>query len=739
MADDLLDDPELYLDREVSLLAFNRRVLAQATDPDVPLLERLRFLTITATNMDEFFEVRVAGLKQRLSLGLRPLGPTNKPPARILERVGERAHALIREQYRVLNDDLIPALEAARVRFLRRGTWPPAVRDWLAHYFATELEPVLSPIGLDPAHPFPRILNKSLNFLVTLSGRDAFGRDAAYAVVQAPRALPRLVQLPHDLPDAGPHDFVFLSSIIHAHVDSLFPGMTVSGCYQFRVTRDSELYFDEEEVDDLLKALRVELGTRRYGSAVRLEVTAQCPAKHARFLLRHFELDEADLYSVPGPVNLGRLSAVVDLVDRPELKWPAFTPAVPRDLREGADYFAAVRAGDILLHHPYESFAPLLEFLRQAARDPGVLAIKQTLYRTGPRSPVVDILVEAANAGKEVTVVIELRARFDEAENIELAARLQEAGAHVVYGVVGHKTHAKLLLIVRRENGELRRYVHLGTGNYHPDTTRLYCDYGLLSADAELGQDVHNLFMGLTGLGHVKRMNKLVESPFTLRDELLRLIAREAEHARAGRRARIIVKANGLTEPGTIRALYEAARAGVDIALIVRGMCCLRPGVPGVSDRIRVRSIVGRFLEHSRVYYFYNGGEPSLYLASADLMERNLFRRVEAAFPVESDRLRRRILKELALYLRDNRQAWLLGPDGSWRAAHPRGRSVRRAQEELLRRLAAERPDISTPPPSSPPSPAARTRAPDRPRSAGARRATRTGKRAPGGANRRGP
>ena len=730
MTEDPLKDPELYLDREISQLAFNRRVLAQATDPEVPLLERLRFLTITATNMDEFFEVRVAGLKQRLSLGLGPLDPTNRLPADVLARVGERSHALIREQYRVLNEELIPELEREGIRFLRRDTWSDPVREWIAGYFATELEPVLSPIGLDPAHPFPRITNKSLNFLITLSGRDAFGRDANYAVVQAPRALPRVVQVPRDLAGVGPHDFVFLSSIIHAHVDSLFPGMAVSGCYQFRVTRDSELYLDEEEIDDLMKALRVELGSRRYGSAVRLEVTSQCPAHHDRFLLQHFELGEHDLYRVDGPVNLGRLSAVIDIVERPDLKWPPFTPAVPARLREGADYFSAVRRGEILLHHPYESFAPLLEFLRQAARDPGVLAIKQTLYRTGPHSQVVDILVEAANAGKEVTVVIELLARFDEAENIALAARLQEAGAHVVYGVVGYKTHAKLLLVVRREQGGLRRYVHLGTGNYHPDTTRLYCDYGLLSADPALGGDVHRLFMGLTGLGHVSRMSKLLESPFTLRDELLRLIARETEQARAGRPARIILKVNGLTEAGTIRALYEASRAGVQIALIVRGMCCLRPGVPGVSENIRVRSIVGRFLEHSRVYYFYNGGRPALYLASADLMERNLFRRVEAAFPIESAALRRRILKELALYLRDNRQAWLLGPDGSYRAAHPRGRSTRRAQNELLKRLAVEGAELSGKPVRNLPAPEAPARDSDRRRSRGAGRAKRAGTRA---------
>lgn len=687
MADDPLTNPDLYLDRELSQLAFNRRVLAQAGDPDVPLLERLRFLTITTTNMDEFFEVRVAALKQRLSLGLGAPDASQRAPAETLRRVQKRAHALIHEQYRVLNESLIPELEASGIRFLRRSLWDETTRRWIADFFANELEPVLTPIGLDPAHPFPRIQNKSLNFLVTLGGRDAFGRNASYAVVQMPRSLPRLIPLPRGLAGGASRDFVFLSSIIHAHVDSLFPGMTVSGCYQFRVTRDSALYLDEEEIEDLMKALAVELGTRGYGSAVRLEVAEDCPAEHDHFLLEHFELTEDDLYRVDGPVNLGRLAAVIEQTGRPELKWPAFTPAVPPALREGSDYFAAIRARDILLHHPYESFAPLLEFLRQAASDPRVLAIKQTLYRAGPRSPVVDTLVEAAKAGKEITVVIELLARFDEAENIALAARLQDAGAHVVYGVVGLKTHAKLLLVVRREEEGLRRYVHLGTGNYHPETARLYCDYGLFSADGALGADVHHLFMGLTGLGRPTRMTKLVESPFYLREEFLRLIAREAEHARAGRRARIVVKTNALTDGETIRALYRASRDGVEIDLVVRGMCCLRPGVAGVSHNIRVRSIVDRFLEHGRVYYFSNAGEPALYLASADLMERNLSRRIEIAFPIESPPLRRRILQALALHLHDNREAWLLGADGRYRAAHPRGHAVRRAQQALLQRL----------------------------------------------------
>lgn len=678
------------LDRELSQLAFNERVLAQAMDASIPLLERLRFLCITATNLDEFFEVRVAALKQRLGLGLASLD-SERGPSFILKKVGERAHRLIAEQYRVLNEELIPSLEGEKIRFLRRTLWGPPVREWIEWYYATELEPILSPIGLDPAHPFPRILNKSLNFIVSLSGRDAFGREARYAVVQAPRALPRLVHLPTSLGDeVGSYDFVFLSSIIHAHVKKLFPGMEVLDCFQFRVTRDSELYLDDEDIDDLSKALRLELGARRYGASVRLEIPTHCPNEPARFLLRQFELQEDDLYRVEGPVNLGRMAAVINMVDRTDLKWPALKPSIPASLSEGNDYFAQMRRHDILLHHPYESFAPVLELLRQAARDPKVLAIKQTLYRTGPRSTVVDLLVDAATAGKEVTVIVELRARFDEAENLELAARLQEAGAHVVYGVVGYKTHAKMLLVVRREQGKLRRYVHLGTGNYHPETSRQYADYGFFTADEKIGADVHRLFMSLTGLGHSLIMEQILHSPFSLRETLLALIDVEITEARAQRKARIVMKINGLTEAGMIQALYRASAAGVKIDLIVRGMCTLRPGLDGTSENIRVRSIVGRFLEHSRVYYFYHQGKRKVYLSSADLMERNLLHRVEIAYPIKSPPLKKRILNELATFLRDNNHAWALRPDGTYVRVFPKGAIVRRSQEELLKKYSLE-------------------------------------------------
>lgn len=666
-----LRDPALYINRELSSLEFNHRVLEQAKDPVNPLLERLRFLCISSTNLDEFFEIRVAGLMQKLEVGAVQGGADQMQPAETLAAISSRAHELVEEQYRVLNDVLIPELAREDIHFVRRQAWTDAQEAWLREYFENELFPVISPMGLDPAHPFPRILNKSLNFIVSLRGRDAFGRSGGTAIVQAPRALPRVIQLPPEVCDDGTHHFVFLTSVIHTYVERLFPGMRVRGCYQFRVTRNSDLFVDEEEVDDLLRALEGELASRRYGDGVRLEVADNCPDDMADFLLREFRLESDSLYQVNGPVNLNRLLAVYDLVDRPDLKYPPFQPAVPEAFLGNANIFETIVRQDVLVHHPYDAFAPVVDFLRQAAADPAVLAVKQTLYRTGPDSPVVDQLVDAARAGKEVTVVVELRARFDELENIELANRLQEAGAHVVYGIVGYKTHAKMCLIVRREKRGLRQYVHLGTGNYHTRTARQYSDYGLFSARRALGQDIHNMFLQLTSLGRVPEMNRILHAPFTLQSGILGRIAAEREIAAAGGEGRIIAKLNALVEPKVIEALYEAARAGVEIDLIVRGMCCLRPGVPGVSERIRVRSIVGRFLEHARVYYFGNGGRPEVWLASADWMERNFFRRVELCFPVESRRLRDRVVEELEACLRDNSQAWVLGSEGRYRRLSP--------------------------------------------------------------------
>ena len=681
-----LSQPGLYINREISLLAFNRRVLEQARDRSVPLLERLKFLCISSTNLDEFFEIRVAGLKEKLASGATaPAGPDGLSPPEALGQIRATAHRLVAEQYRVLNDELFPALATEHIRFLRRTEWAPRQAQWVHRFFTHELLPVLSPLGLDPAHPFPRILNKSLNFIVSLEGKDAFGRSSRVAVVQAPRSLPRLIQVPHSH-SRGPHEFVFLSSIIHAHVGDLFPGMKVTGCYQFRVTRNSDLFVDEEEIEDLLRAVEGELLARRYGDAVRLEVADNCSEAMADYLLHQFKLGADDLYQVHGPVNLNRLLAIYDLVDRPDLKYPPLTPSRPARLAPDMNLFEAIQARDVLLHHPFESFIPVVDFLRQAAADPDVLAIKQTLYRTGADSTVVQALVDAARAGKEVTVVIELRARFDEEDNIKLATRLQEAGAHVVYGVVGHKTHAKMILVTRREERRLRHYAHLGTGNYHAYTARLYTDYGLFTCDKASGADVHRVFQLLTSLGRGKKLKKIIPAPFNLHRELLRLIEREADNARAGKPARIIAKMNALIEPQIIRALYQASQAGVEIELIVRGICCLRPGIPGVSDNIRVRSIVDRFLEHTRVFYFHNEGDYDLYLSSADWMGRNFFQRVEVCFPIEDQSLRKRILQEsLELYLADNTQAWLLNKDGEYRRAKPSGgHKPRSAQATLL-------------------------------------------------------
>jgi len=680
--------PDYYINRELSALEFTRRVLQQAKDTSVPLLERLKFLCIVSTNLDEFFEIRVSGLRQRAALSPTPAGADMLTPQELLREIGLRARELVTEQYRLLNDDVIPALHAEGMRFVRRSEWSAEQREWLRDYFDREIEPVLSPVSLDPARPFPRILNKSLNFIVGLEGTHAFGRPVQRAIVQAPRSLPRLIRLPSDLPGTGTSDFVFLSSVIHAFVAELFLGMEIKGCYQFRVTRNSDLYVDEEEVDDLMHALEGELIASRYGEAVRLEIAHDCPDDLTGYLLDMFELGNEDVYRVDGPVNLNRLMSVYDLAQRPDLKFPPFTPAVPREIVDADDILAAIRQRDILLHHPYESFAPVLDFISRSAQDPDVLSIKLTLYRTGHHSPIVDSLVAAAQAGKEVTVIVELRARFDEAENINLANRLQEAGAHVVYGVVGYKTHCKMALVVRREGGRLQRYVHLGTGNYHPGTARIYTDYGLLSADAVLGEDVHQVFLQLTSLMRTPPLRRLHQAPFTLHRDILGLIEQEIANVAAGGNGHIIAKLNALVEPEIIRALYRASGAGVIVELVVRGLCCLRPGIPGVSDNIRVRSIIGRFLEHSRVYYFHANGEETVLLASADWMERNFFRRVEVAFSIGEPALKNRILEDLDACLGDNTQAWEMRSDGRYEPVRPEaGDAPRSAQGTTLRRL----------------------------------------------------
>ncbi|KAA8983472.1 polyphosphate kinase 1 [Halospina sp. K52047b] len=681
-----LKAPENYFNREISHLQFNYRVLRQACDESHPLLERLMFCCIFSSNMDEFFEIRAAGLRQQLKYGREVPGPDGRAPQQTLSEIADVAHRYVEEQYRILNERIIPELREEDIHFVRRRDWTRAQADWVARYFRDEIMPVVNPIGLDPSHPLPRLVNKSLNFIVELDGKDAFGRETGMAIVPAPRSLPRLVRLPDEVCTSG-DNLVFLSSMIHAHANLLFPGMRIKGCYQFRLTRNADLEL-EDDLEDLASALRGELLSRRFGDAVRLEVADNCPRHLADFLLRQFGLTERELYWANGPVNLARLTAVSDLVDRPDLQHPPMTPGLPKTLKGRESTLDAVRQQDILLLHPYESYSPVVDFLRQAARDPQVLAIRQTLYRTGADSEMVEALAEAARRGKEVTAVIELRARFDEAENLELASRLQEAGVIVVYGVVGYKTHAKMILIVRRENGRLKRYVHLGTGNYHAGNARLYTDYSFMSCDDALGDDVNKIFQQLTGMGKTLRIQKLLHAPFTLHKRVLEMIERETSNALAGKRARIIVKVNGLTEAEVIRALYRASCAGVQVDLIVRGICCLRPGVEGLSDNIRVVSIIGRFLEHSRVYWFANAGEPEVYCSSADWMERNLISRVETCFPIEDRRLARRLRRDLEVYLRDNAQSWELQPDGSYIQRQPAAGEKRVAsQQALMQRL----------------------------------------------------
>jgi polyphosphate kinase len=675
------------LNRELGILGFNERVLSQAADTSVPLLERLRFICITSSNLDEFFEVRMAGMQEQMRDNPGSLSPDGMSLQHVYDLVVERAHRLVHQQYVMLQNTVFPALESEGIYFHGVESWSEAQTNWACDYFQNELLPVLTPIGLDPAHPFPRVLNKSLNFVVELEGKDAFGRQAVMGIVQAPRALPRLVRMPEAL-SGYPHGFVLLSSLMQRFVDALFPHLIVRSCNQFRITRNSELFVDEDEITNLRVALQGELPARHLGNAVRLEVSAETPPHMIRRLLDESELNDRDCYRVDGPVNLVRLMQLPEMVDRPDLKFVPHIPAVPKALAASPNLFDAIDQGDVLLHHPYESFQPVLELLLQAAKDPQVVAIKQTIYRTGTDSPLMDALMQAARNGKEVTVVVELLARFDEETNINWASQLEAVGAHVVYGVVGHKCHAKMMLIVRRvsQNGKmmLRRYVHLGTGNYHPRTARLYTDFAVMSSDQQVCEDVHHVFQQLTGIGGELRLHQLWQAPFTLHPNLIEAIRAEADNARAGEKARIVAKMNALLEPTVIIALYEASQAGVKIDLIVRGVCALKPSVEGLSENITVRSIVGRFLEHHRIFYFYAGGEEKVYLSSADWMDRNFFRRVEVAFPVNDRRLKRRVIAEgLSVFLGDNQSAWLMQSDGHYRRRRP-GKSMRNAQLGLL-------------------------------------------------------
>ncbi len=670
------------LNRELGILAFNERVLAQAADERMPLLERLRFVCIVGSNLDEFFEIRFAGLVEQALSDPGHREADGLPVSQVIGAVQQRVRDMVARQYQLLNRTILPALQAAGVNFMFRPDWSPQLETWGRRYFDDQVLPILTPIGLDPAHPFPRVLNKSLNIAVELEGRDAFGRDAKLAIVQAPRVLPRLIGLPVDR--FGANAFILLSTLLIRFIGELFPGLTVRACHPFRVTRNSDLFVDEEEVTNLKQALQGELPQRHFGDAVRLEVDSDCPADVVGFLLQQFELEEADLFRADGPVNLARLMQLADMVERPDLKFAPFQPTHTVLLAEADEVFTSIAAGDILLHHPFESFDPVLDFLRAAAADPAVVAIKQTIYRTGAESELMDLLMKAARSGKEVTVVVELMARFEEETNINWAAQLEAVGAHVVYGVVGHKTHAKMILVVRREKGKLKRYAHLGTGNYHPRTARLYTDFCVFTADEALTGDVNEVFRQLTGLSKVRKLTHIWQAPFTLHENVIVAINAETARARAGKRARIIAKMNSLLEPQVIAALYAASKAGVKIELIVRGACALVPGLPGVSDNIRVVSAIGRFLEHSRIYWFENGGDHRVYLSSADWMDRNFFRRVVVSFPVLDPKLRKRVFSEgLAPYLRRDAGVWELGADGNY----ARRVSEAGAQQKLLAEL----------------------------------------------------
>ncbi len=680
-----------FLNRELGILEFQRRVLAQAEEASVPLLERLKFLCIVSSNLDEFFEIRVSGVKEQLKMNIPGTGPDGMTPREVFQAISRAAHEIVARQYQLLNETILPGLEREGIKFLPQSEFTETQRAWVRDYFFREMMPVLTPIGLDPAHPFPRVFNKSLNFAVELEGRDAFGRDARVAIVQAPRILPRIIKLPPELSNGHRTSFVFLTSILHEHVPELFAGMHVLGCYQFRVTRNSDLFVDEEDVKDLRHALQGELPQRHFGDAVRLEIADDCSPAMAEFLLQQFNLGPADLYQVNGPVNLVRLMQVPSEVDRADLLYPPFRPGFPAELARRVNMIEAIRASDILLHHPYQSFVPIVRFLQEAAEDPQVVAIKQTVYRTGTDSVLMEALIEAARNGKEVTAVVELKARFDEEANINWAERLEEAGAHVVFGVVGYKTHAKMLMAVRREDGALRRYVHLGTGNYHPRTGGSYTDFSLFTCDEQICADVNQVFNQLTSLGKAGTLHHLWQSPFTLHQRIVQAIRDEARLAREGKQGRIVAKMNALLEPDTIEALYDASRAGVKIDLVVRGVCALRPGIEGLSENIKVRSIVGRFLEHHRAFHFRNDGQDDVYLSSADWMDRNFFRRIELCFPVLDKKLKLRVIKEgLNPYLADNVQAWEMNPDGSYTRRQP-AKSPHSAQEELLVQLADHR------------------------------------------------
>ena len=672
-----------FISRELSWLEFNQRVLDEALDASNPLLERVKFFIITSSNLDEFFEVRVAGLKQQIESDVVERSVDGKTASETFRAIRRRVRAMIEQQYRCWRDELLPALAKNQIHLLDYEHLEATDRTWVEQYYRANVRPVLTPLGIDPSHPFPQLLNKSLNIVVQLEITRDGETDRRLAVVQVPRVLPRLVRLPRE---DDRRDFIYLGHLIGHYLADLFPGTKILGFWHFRVTRNSELYIDEADVNNLLKAVENELHNRRKGAAVRLEVEATCPADISHFLLETLELDGDDLYIIDGPLNPVRLMAIYEGDHSPELRDKPFVAPIAPAFRGAGDLFSVIRQRDVLVHHPYESFASVVDFLEQAAADPHVLAIKQTLYRTGGDPRIVGALMDAVRNGKQVTAVTELKARFDEANNIAWARRLEEAGVHVVYGIVNYKVHSKIALVVRRDDDGLRRYVHLGTGNYNPSTARLYTDLSLFTAQSDFGEDATNFFNLLTGISHFQGAKKLILAPFTAHETMMAHVKHEAAAARAGKPARIIAKMNSLVDQELIEALYTASQAGAKIDLIIRGICCLRPGIPGVSEHITVRSIVGRFLEHSRIFYFENGGAPKVFLGSADWMPRNFFRRIEVVFPVEDPALRERIVTQiLALQLADNTKASLLAPDGTYaRPTRKRDTDLRGSQVEFM-------------------------------------------------------
>jgi polyphosphate kinase len=664
-------DPNNFINRELSWLEFNRRVLEEAQDRSQPLMERVKFLSIFSSNLDEFFEIRVAGIKQQIDSGTADVGPDGMPPVEIFEQIQKRTHDLIDEIYHLWNDDIEPALVKNNIHILKAGGLLGPDAEWAQTFFRREVFPVLTPLAVDASHPFPQVLNKSHNLIVR--ARKPGNEDPLYAVVQVPRVIPRFIPLPREKQEAEPWDYIYLADLIKVHISELFPGLELEDVHAFRITRNSDLYIDEEEAENLLRTIEQELRRSSRGNVVRLEVEADCPKDFQDWLLERFKLKEDDLYKVSGPLTLTHLLPLISNEAFAKLKDRPFTPAYDPDLPPHGDVWQLMRQEDVLLHHPYESFDSIVDLVETAAKDPQVLAIKMTLYRTSGDSAIVKALINAAQNGKQIVALVELKARFDEANNIHWARMLEEAGAHVVYGLVGLKTHCKALLIVRRDEDGIRHYAHLGTGNYHPRTARIYTDLSLFTTNRDLTQELAALFNTLTGLAAYPGFKHLMVAPFDLVRRVRELIERERDHARAGRPGRIIVKINSLVDENIIKALYEASCAGVKIDLIIRGICCLRPGIPGVSENIRVISIVGRFLEHSRIYYFANNGDPSVYLASADWMPRNFYRRVEVAFPIESPKLRDEIIHViLPAFLKDRVKARELLPDGRYMRLKPR-------------------------------------------------------------------